>query len=728
MHEWSAVQEKNGGNMKATVNALLALCIAVFSSQLIQAQGSQAAIKFRDDFSTDSLWAPNRYAFFQDDAFRVEAGLLKAELKQRGSAWLFLVNSTGPDSILSFRAQSAGSEESAFTLALTTRHNLIYGPLYLRIDLNKGSVDLWGAQSPTRRLQFDVQRGLWHQFQVERSGDRVRLYLRNKLLGEARISSEQAAPDLEPHYNNLHTWAFYVDSHGNDPNPNKNRSRTGAILANSLYFDDLSLSGASPGTSYDSISKGFDLAGKDHRFTVIYEKGWETWAAQTCDSSIETLRWMRERVFPVDPDVRNLGVVLSRGDYYYKGGGNNNRTGIVFEWDKHDAPGRVSDHELAHDWGALYRDYSAKEGTTNIAQIIRAEVFRGRARRAEDLERRWRFSSWPAEKQKRFAQAILDGSSDFEYEKGGLFWYILYRLIGYEGWLTLHKEIDARGRFLDYPAIRSILEERSGRDFSPVFAGWAEAGQGVFDPLDIFKDQDKDGLSDLDEKLMGSKVNAADSDGDGYADKLEIDYGFHPLDPAQSPRGHIIPGAPQEQWKGLALSHPDPLGDNPIYDISQVSYYLDTELGCLTLRLECAQPIFTKEVLKETQSYTQLYLSTGEKTKTDWRIALWVGADPEDNWTAVFSYDPENTYRGDGSIMLWNDERVIEALIPLSAIEGKLPRALSVDGGTKAGKDRLDVKGSWIVLEDEKDLGLKGRAWQGIKPWTPPAWAKLKAE
>lgn len=47
-----------------------------------------------------------------------------------------------------------------------------------------------------------------------------------------------------------------------------------------------------------------------------------------------------------------------------------------------------------------------------------------------------------------------------------------------------------------------------------------------------FMDSDKDGLSDEEERVYGTDVNNADSDGDGYSDGTEVKSGYDPLKPA----------------------------------------------------------------------------------------------------------------------------------------------------------------------------------------------------
>ncbi len=57
---------------------------------------------------------------------------------------------------------------------------------------------------------------------------------------------------------------------------------------------------------------------------------------------------------------------------------------------------------------------------------------------------------------------------------------------------------------------------------------------GAFVPGMVFaaRDLDRDGLTDAEEKVLGTDPRRTDTDGDGYSDRLEIENGFSPLNPA----------------------------------------------------------------------------------------------------------------------------------------------------------------------------------------------------
>jgi hypothetical protein len=59
------------------------------------------------------------------------------------------------------------------------------------------------------------------------------------------------------------------------------------------------------------------------------------------------------------------------------------------------------------------------------------------------------------------------------------------------------------------------------------------------DPSDAGKDEDKDGLSNLFEYTKNLNPNKADTDGDGFSDKVELDKGTDPLDPKSKPKSAL---------------------------------------------------------------------------------------------------------------------------------------------------------------------------------------------
>lgn len=57
----------------------------------------------------------------------------------------------------------------------------------------------------------------------------------------------------------------------------------------------------------------------------------------------------------------------------------------------------------------------------------------------------------------------------------------------------------------------------------------------------VFLDSDQDGLTDQEEKMIGTDLKNPDTDGDGYSDEKEVKSGYNPLKPA--PGDQIFPAA-----------------------------------------------------------------------------------------------------------------------------------------------------------------------------------------
>jgi hypothetical protein len=66
------------------------------------------------------------------------------------------------------------------------------------------------------------------------------------------------------------------------------------------------------------------------------------------------------------------------------------------------------------------------------------------------------------------------------------------------------------------------------------FAVFAIAQENSVNNKNIFEDSDQDGLTNAEEKMYGTDINNADTDGDGYSDGVEVQSGYDPLKPGPS--------------------------------------------------------------------------------------------------------------------------------------------------------------------------------------------------
>ena len=119
--------------------------------------------------------------------------------------------------------------------------------------------------------------------------------------------------------------------------------------------------------------------------------------------------------------------------------------------------------------------------------------------------------------------------------------------------------------------------------------GWIEGNKYSegYSIHDIFKDQDGDGLRDIEEQNFKVKYNDPDSDDDGYSDYWEVYNRYNPLD-KNSPgkiKDIAIDGI-IDDFKRIAgpqvVTAPDRMNDNTVkkgFDIKNLfSYYDDTDL------------------------------------------------------------------------------------------------------------------------------------------------------
>ncbi len=122
--------------------------------------------------------------------------------------------------------------------------------------------------------------------------------------------------------------------------------------------------------------------------------------------------------------------------------------------------------------------------------------------------------------------------------KTTVFGYLLYRVLGADGYRDFHREAERRGGALDSASTQRAAESVTGLDLSELFRGWVFPGDGKFRLKDAVSDSDGDGLMDLDEKLAGTSPAKRDSDGDGFSDLGELRFGSDPTS-AREPAGRL---------------------------------------------------------------------------------------------------------------------------------------------------------------------------------------------
>jgi len=63
----------------------------------------------------------------------------------------------------------------------------------------------------------------------------------------------------------------------------------------------------------------------------------------------------------------------------------------------------------------------------------------------------------------------------------------------------------------------------------------------------LFLDSDQDGLTDQEERMIGTDPQNIDTDGDGYSDGKEVSSGYNPLKPAPATRWWLEPIFPSDK-------------------------------------------------------------------------------------------------------------------------------------------------------------------------------------
>jgi len=112
-------------------------------------------------------------------------------------------------------------------------------------------------------------------------------------------------------------------------------------------------------------------------------------------------------------------------------------------------------------------------------------------------------------------------SSKIGYEKSLMFMDLL-------SWFVGDSALKAAFRYgnstpMDSKVFEEFLEAYTGKDLTDIFKFWVFAGDAAegFAPTDLFKDSDGDGLLNIDEKILESEMELADTDHDGFPDGEE---------------------------------------------------------------------------------------------------------------------------------------------------------------------------------------------------------------
>ena len=433
---------------------------------------------------------------FQDSGFSIKNGQLWSNVERGRKSYLGILPMFGRNSLFSIDIMNPGSGDAHFTVIADTRYNLIEPTIHYTFRMNENRIYYWeGVGRFKKRLSYEFEANKWYNIAVERTGSKFEL----RVNAEKILTTPMLPKNRDNNIPEMKNYSGYM------------LMTDGLTNKGSIVFDNLAVQGIRSPVEYKLISAFFSIGSSKHHFSIIYEKGFEQWAEDQLQASIKYMRYGYEKLYRVLPDFVNLGMVQSRGSYYYKGFENQNRTGVVFRHvqtgDKH-----ASRHELNHNWSNLYQTHWSKEGTAEFLYLLDKELNNELA----TIQNAHMLTHRKIETDKsivdRYVNDMLDTTEwlHLKYWKASVFWYLVYRLIGYQGWLALHHTMDQNRKRHSTREIQTMLERMTGRDFEKVFGGWAYAGESEYDPGGAFLDSDNDGLLDLDEQLFGTNPNAAD--------------------------------------------------------------------------------------------------------------------------------------------------------------------------------------------------------------------------
>ena len=88
----------------------------------------------------------------------------------------------------------------------------------------------------------------------------------------------------------------------------------------------------------------------------------------------------------------------------------------------------------------------------------------------------------------------------------------------------------------------------------------------------LFLDSDQDGLTDQEERMIGTDPQNIDTDGDGYSDGKEVSSGYNPLKPA--PGDQVVAGADLsvgQSGSGETAAPKNPLTSSGAVDLAGLS-------------------------------------------------------------------------------------------------------------------------------------------------------------
>jgi hypothetical protein len=678
-------------------------------------------VTIKDDFSVDRLGDITRYAQFGPSYFKVSNGVLRGEWQEPRLEFMNQISifpCFGKNSSITFDLRWAGGDGANLLVATDYLYRMVGRRTHVYFNLNEQRLVVWNSEGVDTK-ELKVRKNEWLHVQIDRLENRIVVFVNNNKMLEKKLDKPDAIHN-ESQEVGYGGYAFETDI----------RTYTQVV-----EIDNLVIKGEKSPVQFKALSEKFYVNKAvdplPYRFTVIYEEGFETWAEGQVAVSIPYIKAIAN-VLGVPTMSHSLGMVQNRGEYFTKSFAGYNNRGVVLQAANLQYPQALSTHELAHNWYNYYGKKWSIEGSADFCPFAYLETTKQRLMLATDFL----FNSENIEKSAMLNAVknyyLEDEESTKDFFKGGLpdfnlihkmawkqrvFVYTLYRLLGPQGFRQLHKEALPLSHGMSSKEIQSFAEQIAGRDLSDLFDGWVFPGQSTLPPEELFKDDDKDGLSNFDEKLFGTDSSTADTDNDGYGDRGEIAYGSNPLS-AQSPNGKpIIIDGFFEDWNNLKNMVQDAQDAKGGEDMKSVQFLFDLRNQVLLGRIEFWRAAAVTPDPSNNNFYFTLDIDTNMDTIADYRINLFFNKPNVSNafktngyasekwdpskWTGLSTDGVEYAYRETG----------LELQIPLSIINLPGSCAIYMNSGTPAGTDWFDK--APVVVNGETNFPLKpSQIWQ----------------
>ena len=260
------------------------------------------------------------------------------------------------------------------------------------------------------------------------------------------------------------------------------------------------------------------------------------------------------------------------------------------------------------------------------------------------------------------------------------------------------------GGNIDTDDFIKIFKEITGKSADPLLAGWVYPGKGKFKPEGAVKDDDNDGLNNLEEAVYGTDSQNNDSDNDWFSDFEEMRAGFNPLDPNEPGSQFIITDGIIKDWEKVLFSFSDAKGDTKNVsgtpaDFKSIKVYGDKLNNKVHLLVTFHNQItFTKD----SPYWLQVQLDLDGDGKLDNRVVFWL---PSKKIRIISKYGMTGTRKETGvenrylssegaSVYYGNlqNHGFIEATFPLDHFSTKTGDSLTmkVKGGYDKAVDSFD--------------------------------------